>query len=542
MLNTWKPRLLCAALVGTLAVFGCLDFGTAQQQCLEDKHCKQPPPEPCNVTDPNDQPDDDFQDTNCDGIDGIADAGVFVDPLGGSDTGLGTASDPLKTLGKALEKVRTGTVAPIVYLAQGPYHEPGLIIDTPVSLYGSYARHDSRWDRDAGFITSLEGDTVGLIIRGISVDAGVVIERLTVASVNATEAGKPSIALKIIDSHGLRLRHNTLVAGQGAPGTDGGPGVPGMDGGAGQAGAPSDGNTASPTPAAGGISSCASMDQSGGAGRAGATNGAPGVNGSTGRPDGGPGGPGGDGGIPVVYDQETGNKRCRAQAGGTGASGIEGDPGSSGPRGEGMGMLSGETWIATQQGGNGTPGTAGSGGGGGGSGGSCPFEDPVLGAAGGGSGGGGGGGCGGEGGRGGGGGGASISVLLIRSNVQWEGTTTLRTGGGGRGGSGGEGGPGGAGGPGGTSGDGGVIESNIRYLSYGGGGGAGGPGGAGGRGGPGGGGGGGPSVGVWCWDAGYVDMGTFDPQLGNGGPGGSTGAGGNPGQLGTKVSFQSCTP
>jgi hypothetical protein len=536
MSNTWKPRLLLAALVGALAVIGCFDFGTALDDCLDDERCK---PKPCQSTDENDQPDDAFEDTNCDGVDGIAAMGLFVDPLNGKDEGRGTLDDPLRTLGKALEQVKLGA-HPVIFLGQGPYHESGLVIDIPVRLYGAYSRGATRWNRGEGFTTYLDGGTVGLVIRGIDGDAGVVIDRLTVASASATDAGMPSIALQVIDSEGIRLRHSTFAAGQGGPGTNGAPGATGTDGGAGQAGGHATTSTASGALAQGGASGCGA-GQNGGAGALGPTGGNAGMMGSAGNPAtaGGAGGFGADGGgaddIPL-------GKYCKADNGADGGPGVEGNPGPSGGRGEGLGTLNDTVWVATQQGGNGDAGFPGSGGGGGGSGGSCPVANNVAGAAGGGGGGGGGGGCGGGGGGGGTGGGASISVLLIRSNVQWEGTTTLRTGGGGRGGNGGTGGPGGPGGPGGIFGDGGVIDM-APYYSFGGAGGAGGPGGNGGRGGHGGGGGGGPSVGVWCADAGYANSGSFNTDgLLNGGAGGTTGTGGNPGAPGQKVPFHGCPP
>lgn len=542
MLNTWKPRLLCAALMSTLAVIGCFDFGSAMERCVGEERCKLEPPDPCIPTDPNDRPDDEFLDTNCDGIDGTADAGLFVDPRAGSDTGQGTAQDPLQTLGAALERIRRGAAPPLVYLAQGAYNEPGLVLDSQVALYGAYGGRNN-WGRDDNFITHLDGGTVGLVIRDISPDSGVLIDRVLVTSATATNAGMPSIALKVVDSQKVTLRHSTFAAGQGAPGVDEAAGAPGRDGGVGHAGGNAEANVPSGTLAQGGASNCAGVDSAGGGGNQGATNGSPGVSGSEGKPAafGGAGGPGGDGGTPFIIDQVSGDKRCRAGHGGDGAPGDAGSSGPEGAPGEGTGMLSGDTWVATQAGGAGGFGTAGSGGGGGGSGGSCPAANSVAGAAGGGSGGGGGGGCGGEGGKGGGGGGASIAVLLIRSDVQWEGTTKLRASGGGRGGNGGAGGPGGPGGPGGAGGDGGYIQT-TPYTSFGGNGGAGGPGGPGGRGGHGGGGGGGPSVGVWCGpDARFVNAGTFETQgVLNGGPGGDTGPDGNNGMAGPRLPFQGC--
>lgn len=539
MQTNWKPRLVVAALVSGAAVYGCFNFEDARSRCEQDGRCTQPDGGVvCNPSSEEDVPDDDFQDTNCDGVDGMADGGIFVDPANGKEGALGTATDPVKRLGEALDRIRQGTAPRQVYLSQGNYNESGLVLDTQVSLYGAYGGRDN-WQRQGDFVTHLDGGPVGLAINGIPEDAGMVLDRLSVSSANVPDSGMPSIALQVIDSQGVRLRYDTFTAGQGGPGTDGTSGARGTDGGSGADG----GNAVQATAGsfgARGLSNCGGTNAAGGNGQDGVAGGyLPGAPGEMGQPPGlgGTGGTGGEAGAPI--DGGGGFISCRAGDGGVGDPGKPGEAGSAGPGGTGMGELNGSQWVATQQGGPGDAGTVGGGGGGGGSGGACKREGVVAGAAGAGSGGGGSGGCSGGGGKGGGGGGASISVLLIRSNVTFEGNAMLRTRGGGRGGMGGEGGPGGAGGLGGPGGMADVISSGT-YNSYGGNGGAGGTGGQGGPGGPGGGGGGGPSVGIWCSpDAGFVNAGTLDNQPANGGPGG-TSAGGNAGQPGQQAPYQGC--
>jgi len=539
MLKTWKP-LVGASLVAVLAAAGCFNFEDAKTRCETTGRCFLPDGgKPCTPEGDDDSPDDDFKDLNCDGVDGMADGGLFVDPANGSDGAAGTAADPLRTLGEALDKVRSGGAPRLVYLAKGSYNEQGLVLDTHVSLYGAYGGRGD-WQRADEHITQLNGGTVGLEIRGLSAAPDTVLDRLTITSANATDAGMPSIALHVIDSQGIRLRYDTLVAGTGAPGAPGSPGAQGLDGGVGSPGTHANADSEG-TYGAGGASLCAGENVSGGNGQDGQSGGnQAGLEGDRGLPLplGGVGGLGGTAGVTSPPPPLT---TCTAGSGDNGAPGVPGGAGMPGPSGEGLGELTGTLWVANQQGGNGTAGDAGTGGGGGGSGGSCRREtNPVTveGAAGGGSGGGGGGGCGGEPGNGGGGGGASIAVLLVRSNVQFEGDTVLRTRGGGRGGRGGEGGSGGVGGPGGPGGMRGVISS-PSYNSYGGDGGMGGTGGMGGPGGPGGGGGGGPSVGVWCGtDAGVSGSPAF--QLADGGVGGTPAPGGNPGLPGATVPDQGC--
>ena len=465
----------------------CFNFEDARARCEQDGRCTQPDGGVvCIPSSSEDVPDDDFKDSNCDGVDGMADGGIFVDPVGGKEGATGAPEDPVKRLGEALDRIHTGTAPRLVYLAQGVYNEPGLVLDTQVSLYGAYGGLGN-WQRKSEYTTHLDGGPVGLVINGISENAGVVLDRMTVTSANAQDAGAPSIALEVINSQGVRLRYDSFTSGQGGPGVDGPSGAQGTDGGVGENGGPAPSSpSSSGTLGKGGSSSCGSTDQSGGAGKPGAFGETAGGSGSAGSPvaTGGAGGPGGDAGTTMVIDTTTGEKRCRAGNGVDGQPGSAGNVGSAGSSGDGTGVLSGNLWVANQRGGNGGPGTAGGGGGGGGSGGGCSTQGATVGASGGGSGGGGGGGCGGGGGNGGGGGGASISVLLIRSNVELEGITTLRTRGGGHGGKGGEGGPGGMGGLGGDGGVGGYVPTML-YTSFGGTGGYGGPGGSGGPGGPG---------------------------------------------------------
>ncbi|WP_263436598.1 hypothetical protein [Stigmatella hybrida] len=554
MLKTWKLRLGWTAMGAVLTTVGCFDFDKAQQDCEGEGRCfpggtDAGPPDAgydCTPTRDTDEPDDTFEDSNCDGVDGLAAAGLFVDPASGTEGATGTKEAPLKTLSEALQRLRdnTGPNRPsFLYLAQGTYPETGLVLDVPVSLHGGY-NGAGNWLRAAANVTRIQGGAVGLTVRNLQEDAGVVLDRLVVASSEPTTPGTPSIALHVIDSQAVRLRNDTLWAGRGALGQAGATGAQGFDGGVGTAGGNAEGATPGTVPGIAGESNCVGGGYNGGAGKVGTLGGTAGLSGDPGAPNppfGGDGGTGGPGGQP------SGTGRlisCEAASGGEGTPGAPGAGGPVGKGGTGWGSLQGGTWVATHGGEDGGRGTPGSGGGGGGAGGSCAPFGALTGAASGASGGGGAGGCGGGGGNGGGGGGASIAVLLIRSTVTLEGDTVLRTTGGGRGGKGGLGGDGGTGGEGGPGGDGGVQTStnaSNTYNSLGGAGGYGGKGGPGGNGGVGGGGGGGPSVGVWCQPGASITNSstTLVPELGDGGAGGE---GGLDGGTGESALSRDCNP
>ncbi|MDY7225814.1 hypothetical protein [Hyalangium rubrum] len=560
MLKNVKAHVTAAALVAMVGATGCFDFEAAQEQCERDGRCDGRPdggpdggPDPCEPTSPDDPPGD-FIDSNCDGVDGLANVGFFVDPQGGDDRNPGTLERPVQTIRQALTLLRNdaGPGISALYLARGTYNEEQLNLDVPVSLYGAYGGVADFWRRKAEHITHLDGGTVGLTVSNLGEDSGVRMEWLTITSATGNDAGTASIALRVLGTQGLRLHHATIVAGPGspgAPGADGQTGANGPDGGWGQ---DAGGATAGRSGSGGGANThfCGTIPSWGGSGNLGGvrTAGSPGAAGQP-PPD---GGTGGDGGVLGSRLPQGANAFfCEA---GHGQHGSPGVPGRLGPAGLGgadnIGELRDGLWSPTssaqgQGGQTGTPGTAG---GGGGSGGSCPQDtnDPSAPdvAAGAGSAGGGAGGCGGQGGGGGGPGGASIGVLLIDSTVNL-GDVNLQVQGGGFGGRGGMGGYGGVGG---LGGQGGFASTNatqstwtsLQYFTYGGNGGSGGHGGDGGTGGPGGGGTGGPSVGVWCSNGGVEVTGTVTRSVKPGGSGGASSV--NQGANGQAFDSQGCTP
>jgi len=565
MRNTWTLGAMGAALAAVLAAGGCYDFDAAQKRCRDEGRCEQQviPDAGCIPTSTSeDSPDDAFADSDCDGVDGRASSGLFVDPANGNDvSGTGTREAPLRTVGQALARLRQwdGGVPTRLYLAGGTYAEGELVLDVPVSLHGGYSGRDGGWGRTGEQVAVLDnGGATGLTVQGVT-DAGIVLEYLRIRSADAVEPGQASVALRVLDSSGVRLRHTVLEAGRGGTGAEGTPGDAGTPGPFGLEGQrpmqdppvlPGDGG-------AGGVNTaCPGPDgRSGGRGGDGVSRSA-GMDGGAGQPD--PtsgatvaGGGGGSAGSKVeVTCPPTATCMCTGTDGSDGDPGTQGDAGSEGsPGGASLGAFSEEThtWSpgTEQQGGAGESGEPGSGGGGGGSGSGCILTNrpttPV--AASGGSGGGGAGGCGGLAGLGGGGGGASIGLLVFDSQVALEASSRVETRGGGTGGKGGPGGSGGNGGDGGTGVD--RIDANTfeeipGAITTSGKSGNGGSGGAGGNGGPGGGGGGGPSVGIWCQRAQLTLDGGVTISQGPGGAGGESD--GTAGGAGESLPMTGCVP
>ncbi len=436
----------------------------------------------CVPTAMSDVPDDEFADSNCDGIDGDKSKAVFVSP-DGKDTGDGSFGSPVSTITKGIELA--GAQKKDVYVCTAEYAE-NVVVDTKaVSIFGGYECAD--WSRGNTHANVIPAAGIALTLRKVSATT---VDRMSFVAADATTPGVSSIAAQVTDSNHVVLSHLELTAGSGASGLPG-TGVPTVTkrakaGTNGAAGLFCD-SYLSDWPCdvvavAGGDgvnTTCGSAKIHGGSGGQGAPypKGRP-VLGAVGSP---------------------GNKK-------SGAKGNNGEAGTDGaPSGETFGSITDEDYVASNIGTDGTDGAPGQSGGGGDGGYSCryssfsldPLADCVAGAGqdqffyGSGGGQGGYGGCGGLGGHGGGAGGASFALLSIKSTVSlsWSSLTTGSGGEGGRPSAGAKGQPGGGGGKAGEPTSYALGFYNTTTTGQ-----DGGPAGDGGPGGAGGPGGGGPSI------------------------------------------------
>lgn len=431
-----------------------------------------------------DLPDDDYTDTNCDGIDGDAENAIFVAPSG-DDGASGTMDDPVASITQGVALAVAEGKA--VYVCNATYLESVTLEGDAVSIFGGYDCADG-WSRSnaRGSVTSPEPRALTIV----DVAEPVTVSHLDFTAANAETPGASSIAGYVANSAAVTLNRVDFTAGDGAVGAP--PAAPP---------APTDGpliaRSGSDAPAAlctyptsGAPSSCFARAAGGAVGEFGAGtrtclyndlavwggSGGPGANyevdGST---TGGVGTPGTPDGAAVGED------------GANGSDGSEGLPATSA-----FGSVTAAGYSPSNAGGEGRPGSVGQPGGGGRGGASNRYTNGVSYEywwPGGGGGMGGTPGCGGPGGAGGGGGGASIALLVVSSEVtlSWSVLTSATGGegaGGGLGGVGETGGPGGLGGLGGCQG---TCTTRTRAPS-------GGRGGDGGTGGPGGPGAGGPSI------------------------------------------------
>jgi hypothetical protein len=450
-------------------------------------------------------PDDAFEDSNCDGIDGDKTAAVFVSPKG-TDSADGSFDAPVKTIMEGVALASKQSKA--VYVCVADYAENIVVDTTAVSIFGGYDCSD--WSRGNARPTVVPPSGIPLSVTHVT---GVTVDRMAFTSADATTAGGSSIGALVVASTDVKWSHIQVDAGAGAAG------VPGdavlsvtshaRDGAVGQDSTFCSVNCV-PTRRLGGnnfSTQCGTVPIHGGAGGAGATTlagqFAPGT---------------GDLGTPGIQ-----------RSGGSGVAGLDGAPGM--PAASGFGVVSEAGYLPSNSGADGSIASVGESGGGGVGGFACGYYNTAAEcrSAPGGSGnqfwGGGGGqggyaGCGGVGGRGGSGGGASIAVLSINSklSLSWASLSTAAGGIGGVPSDGASGQPGGVGGKGGQPSPDNLAAPALKAVTAGQ---NGGDGGDGGKGGPGGPGGGGPSVTVVALgDAPLMQAMTLTP-----GPGGKGAAG-----------------
>lgn len=492
----------------------------------------------CAIGAGTDEPDGDFEDSDCDGIDGDLEQGILVALSGADNDTCGIAFDaPCRTLAHAMDR-GDATDRHDLFVQAGTYSEGTVVLRDTFRMFGGY---DTEWVRASrastghqtrirGGLYGVDGQYVALVLRNLA--TGATVENLTIEGPNAVGSdlsgyGLGSYGINVSGSRNIRLIRLSVEAGDGADGRrgSGGSAASAVDAASGMNGRI--GGDASEFASA----ACNRTDH--GAGGAAGTNSCAG-----GRvPTGGGGGAGGEKDtncavFSLDYDATAGDNGASASSFVSGSFGFRGaggagtmtcgaggggndgrvTNGSGGSGGTGpTGTLASRYWRAAA-GGAGAIGDHGGGGGGGGGSGGCDTGTDSWGA------GGGGGAAGGcrarSGGSGGGGGGGSIGIIVTETSGL---TFTECTIVGGAGGDGGDGGAGARGQSGGDGGAGGHADGDSRA------GGDGGDGGHGGHSGGGGGGAGGSAVGVILYRATSV-TGSCSFAGGAGGRGGDGGA------------------
>jgi hypothetical protein len=171
----------------------------------------------CRKTSDIDDPDGEFNDANCDGIDGDKLKAIFVSPLG-VDTATGAFGAPVKTIAKGVALALAAQKD--VYVCQGQYAE-NLTVEGSVSLrvYGGYACADWKRSNQRPVVNPAAG--VALRVKGVVGE--VLIDRIELVAPDATEASGSSVAAWFTSAKRVVLRQVKLQAGRGASGSAGMP-------------------------------------------------------------------------------------------------------------------------------------------------------------------------------------------------------------------------------------------------------------------------------------------------------------------------------
>lgn len=175
-------------------------------------------PDECQPTSKTDDPDDEFTDANCDGIDGDARHAIFVSP-DGFDSDIGSIEKPVQSIGQAVLLAKDEGLA--VYVCNGTYRE-NVVVDAPVSVYGGYDC-TREWKRTKDVAILQSGAGLPLLVK--NVNGKVHLERLAFRAPEAVGAGQSSQAAAIIGSSDVSLSQVELKAGSGTAGVAGAKGA-----------------------------------------------------------------------------------------------------------------------------------------------------------------------------------------------------------------------------------------------------------------------------------------------------------------------------
>ncbi|MBI2395942.1 MAG: hypothetical protein HYV09_40635, partial [Deltaproteobacteria bacterium] len=165
----------------------------------------------CVPADGADDPDDDFKDTNCDGIDGDKSRAIFVAP-DGKDDAAGTLDAPVHSFAKAIE--RANELGKDVYACNGTYAE-NVVIAKAVRVFGGFDCK-AGWKRTLDRARIAPSKGIPLTVNTVATD-GVQLDRIALRAPDGVDAGESSIALFANQSK-VVVTNGEIEAGSGADG------------------------------------------------------------------------------------------------------------------------------------------------------------------------------------------------------------------------------------------------------------------------------------------------------------------------------------
>lgn len=171
MATTWSRMMSRFGMVGLFAgsTLTGIWFGCAGTNPVYDPNLpggsKPEVPMGCVKTPEEDLPDEIFKDSNCDGIDGDRNKGIFVAP-GGDDLNPGSPESPVKTIAAAIKKAdemnaMIGQIAiNAIFVGRGDYNET-VVLKPGISLYGGYDSAGG-WTRAKANVSRVLGPAVAV--------------------------------------------------------------------------------------------------------------------------------------------------------------------------------------------------------------------------------------------------------------------------------------------------------------------------------------------------------------------------------------------
>ncbi|NUQ74213.1 MAG: PE-PGRS family protein, partial [Polyangiaceae bacterium] len=241
----------------------------------------------CNLVSPDSDPiDDNYEDANCDGTDGLAEKCIFVSTTEGNDASSGARLDPMQTIDAAIKKA-VDVGVPSVCLSGETYTESVTVV-SGVSIYGGFDHTDAdfKFRRKATATTNVAA--IGTVFHAPQIDADTHIESITMEAAPTGNGGESTYGVRFGGGMGqLFVRWNTITVGPGSGGmngTDGAthPNAQAPNGNNGTAGAAENNNSGF----GGAAPNCAVPGGKGGDGGVDAAKGQDGSNGTGGTPGG----------------------------------------------------------------------------------------------------------------------------------------------------------------------------------------------------------------------------------------------------------------
>ena len=211
----------------------------------------------CVITDANDQPDDLFTDSNCDGIDGNVSQAIFC-RCRRQRCRSRNNDGSLVTINAGIAKALANSKSQVL-VSNGIYLGRVTLVQS-ISLFGKYAQ-SSNWQRSNSHISTLRNNSPlsGRLsaIEGVNIVGATTVDGFHIETGAVSTAQMSNYGVICNNCGGLRLNGNSISVGNGGAGLNGSDGAFGLNGGLGLGGG--NGSCDGATAGAGGLGGSSSF-------------------------------------------------------------------------------------------------------------------------------------------------------------------------------------------------------------------------------------------------------------------------------------------